>query len=255
MSKNIVNFLKSPENLTYVFFILLSIVIALLDLFSIVDLEIVTTTILVVLSALMALMMNTNRSVFQMQSKLQESVDDFFQSFSEMSDELIDAMKSAEEIWLLSRTGTGWWKNYRRELEGIIARKGKNRLLFLNPQNGALKMVEKTSRTEWDPLSNFAEYRNRVETFLNWLSSNNNHNTCALKVIDHLPAWTLVILNPSKKNNRSIIYVELANYKSDSKTRPVFKVKPQDTEYFAEFIEEFEDMWRDAKAWPLAEVE
>jgi len=251
MSQKIGAFLKKPENLTYVFFITLSIIIAIFDIFGMVDLEIVTTTILVVLSALLALMMITNQNMSRMQGKLQESVDDFFQSFDELSDELKDAMKSAEEIWLLSRTGRGWWKNYRYEIENILTRKRQNRFLFINPQNGALKMVERTSRSEWSPTSNFSAYRSHVEGFLNWLSENNSQNSYTLKVIDHLPACTLIILNPNKKNNRSVIYVELSNYNSGSKTRPVFKIKPQDTEYFSEFIEEFEKMWQDAKTWPL----
>jgi len=251
MGSKIKEFVQEPDNIFYLFAILLALTIAVLDLLNVVNIELVVTMVLVVLSAVIALMLKTHRSLLQMQTELQNPVNQLFQSFSEVREELTSAMKTSDEIWLLSRTGRGWWRNYRSELENIIQKGGENRFLFVDPTNGALKMVEKTSRSEWEPTDSYAEFQKKMVSFLNWLNNTYQQRRFSLKVIDHLPAWTLIMLNPSKTRNGSIIYIEMATYHSGSGARPVFKVEPRDTEYFAKFVNEFEEMWQAATQWTV----
>jgi hypothetical protein len=93
--------------------------------------------------------------------------------------------------------------------------------------------------------------------FFNWLvdERDNKGMTLSLKVIDHLPAWTLVMINPSSRDDSSIIYVEVTTYRADWESRPIFKVKPQDTGFFNRLLGEYEDMWKAAREWEKQEAQ
>lgn len=87
-----------------------------------------------------------------------------------------------------------------------------------------------------------------AEQFLNKLKEDYGNET-DLRVIDYLPAWTLIIINPNKRNEDSVIYVELATYNADAEERPTFKVTSDEKKYFNEFLNEFNDMLRDSRPW------
>lgn len=80
-----------------------------------------------------------------------------------------------------------------------------------------------------------------------------NYSHIDLRIIDHLPAWSLLIINPNNLNNRSEeskIYVELAPYHAGVSNRPILKVGLDDTELFKLFMkDEFENMWKKATPW------
>ena len=114
-------------------------------------------------------------------------------------------------------------------------------------------MVVKSDLEEWDK---FDYNRNKLWAkkeesinFLNHLQEEYN-DEINLKVIDHLPAWSLLITNPNKISKETKIYVELASYHASATNRLVFKVTLQDIGYFNLFKkDEFERMWEKAKPW------
>ena len=62
----------------------------------------------------------------------------------------------------------------------------------------------------------------------------------------------LIIIDPKEKNSKSVIYVELAEYKSRRDMKYTFKVGyslEQEQEVFNRFISEFEDLWIVARSW------
>jgi hypothetical protein len=57
------------------------------------------------------------------------------------------------------------------------------------------------------------------------------------------------MINPKKKDDKSVIYVEFATYRAGSRSRPVLKVNPKSLEYYDRFVDEFEEMWKVSKLW------
>lgn len=70
-----------------------------------------------------------------------------------------------------------------------------------------------------------------------------------VRLIDYLPAWSLIFVNPTKDNG--VVYVELATYRSHPSRRPSFAVRRNvDYELFQQLYVDFEQMWQDAiPAW------
>lgn len=238
---------------------MIALLIAILGFFKVVSVEVVTSAVLLVLSSIVPLLIILHSSIRIFQKQLKSpNIGDILKPFHEMQDEIRSNIHADSEIWLLSRTGQGWCKNFKEEL--IISLNSTNsnkaRFLLLDPNNGALKMIEKSGLKPWNKFNHVDNrlWNSKLEAidFLNHLKNHCEHQI-DLKVIDHLPAWTLIIINPSKITNESIIYVELATYNASPVNRPTFKVTPDDTEYFDLFIDQFKIMWKKAESWKIIE--
>jgi hypothetical protein len=252
--------IKRLENLFYIFNIFILIIITILNVFKFVSVEVLISTVSYVLSSTILLLVILHNSVRKFQEQWKSpGIGDIFKRFRTMEDEIRLNINNADEIWLLSRTGGGWFNNFDQELNGVINNNNNNnnhttRLLLLDPDNGALRMVRNACGT---PLNNFEFSPGNLWANAQVARDNLNHMRHAfaeridLRVIDHLPAWTLLIINPSRNNSETIIYVELATYTSNPRQRPIFKVTRQDMEYFDLFIDEFENMWENAKPWRI----
>lgn len=242
--------IKKPENIPYVIIILIASFVAILGLIGVVEVQTLTAAVLLVLVSIAWLLIILHSSIREFQKQWKSpNIGEILKPFQEMEGEIRSKIGTADEIWLLSRTGRGWWNNFNDEFKKVP----KARFLFLDPDNAALEMVVKSALEPWD---NF-EYnpnalwamKDQAIRFLNYLKSNTG-DKIDLKVIDHLPAWTLLIANPNKTTKESIIYVELAPYHASPTKRPVFKVTLQDIEYFILFKkDEFERMWEKARPW------
>jgi len=247
------------ENPIYVIIILIAFLVAILGLLRVVLVEVLIAAVLIVLSSIVSLLFILHSSIRKFQKQLKSpTIGDILKPFHEMEGEIRLNIHTDSEIWLLSRTGQGWCNNFKEELINSLnsTNNNKARFLLLDPNNGALKMIEKSGLKPWNKFNHVDNrlWYSKLEAidFLNHLK-NNRENQIDLKVIDHLPAWTLIIINPSKRTNESIIYVELATYNASPEERPTFKVTSQDTEYFNLFIKQFEIMWEKARSWEIIE--
>ena len=246
MFKNSYDFISKPANWPFLFTLLTALTVGILSLSNQVSFEFVAGLILIVLSLISWFLLTFNNSIIKLHDRVDSTkISDLFYSFGNLEAELHTVIREADEIWLLSRTGRGWWKRFKEE---FLSKKNCVNFLFLDPRNCALEMALKSSKVEWEDNPYIIVKQNCVK-FLNHLSEKYENENFKIKVIDHLPAWTLLIINPNKKNRHSLIYAELATYRAPSRERPVFKINFQDIDCFEFFLKEFRIMWREAKEW------
>jgi len=237
--------------------VLICFIVFALDIMEIVDLKVVTGAILAVLS-LEAASLLTNRRTEQESKQSLETIlkrqrqfrlSEVITSYSERMHEISGHLMQADEVWVLSRTCRMLWKDYQVELQ-VVARRDGLKLLFINPDDGALDMVAKSAI--WWQADDGKRLKADVEHFvrrLKLVQEKLDLDKLEVRLIDYLPAWTLILINPRKDDG--VIYVELATYRSHSRKHPGFLVKCcSDASLFYQFRDEFEQMWNDAQlAW------
>ena len=255
--RNIWADIRQGHNAEVYFTVLICLVVILLNLFSIVDLKTVTSAILAVLS-LEAIGLLTNRRAEQeLKQSLEDALkrqhhrklSDVFIPFGEGIRGLSQRLLQTDEVWILSRTCRRLWTDYGDELQ-TIARRGGLRLLILDPNDGALNMVARSAA--WQRPGDGERLKTDVEQFVNRLEHIQGTlrlNHFEVRLIDYLPAWTLILINPNKSDG--IVYVELATYRSHPRKRPSFVVeRGVDYDLFDQLRSEFEEMWNSTQpAW------
>lgn len=243
------------ENISTGITLLIAIIITILSLFGKVGDNVVNSTILFILISLSWQLFYSYIILTKLKNQLEDPViSKILKSYDDkMIEEIRNHLKSAKEIWLLTRTGQSFITYvYKKEFEEILKER-KGRFLFLAPENLALEMVANVVKEKLEKLKSLIHNPIEYKEYLNSLREISKEEI-DIRVIDYLPAWTLVIINPTKLDDHSIIYIELATYRAKYNGRPVFKVTPQDGEYFTMFLNEFNEMWKDAKSWKLKKI-
>jgi hypothetical protein len=198
--------------------------------------------ILLALSGVTKLLLSTHNVIRCLQERLEHpDIDENIRPFNDFHEEILERIEHADEIWLLSRTGRGWWKYY---FEEFFERSGNNiiplRFLFIDPDSPAVTMIKEGSVPEWeDP--NCYSLENSMRNFLDMLKR--NMRITPLKVMNYLPPWTMLIINPNKRNKHSAIYVELGRYGADHLNRDTFKIRPGVSSTFDTYIQEYNNIW------------
>jgi hypothetical protein len=189
-------------------------------------------------------------------------IEDVLTPYKRWMDEIETRLASAKEVWILSRTGARFWQDYHDQLQGLLDRKGAIRLLVVDPCDGALRMIADSvelARSRDVPglraiPANSSDrvtlLRAQVDDFVGYianLSSQISKGRLALRMIDYLPAHTLVILNGSSE--QGIIYVELGTFHSDGRNRPTFSlIKTKDKRLYTLYYDEYQAMWDSARS-------
>jgi hypothetical protein len=255
--------IRQGHNVEVYLTVLICLVVLILNLLGVVDMKIVTSAILAVLS-LEAFSLLTNRHSEQaLQQTLAETtrrlagprLAEVFVPYSERVTELSSHLLQADEVWILSRTCRRLWTDYEEELRTIAARNGL-KLLLLDPNNGALKMISKSA--VWQQPGDGDRLKSDVEQFITRLERVRGTlrlDKFEVRLLDYLPAWTLVMINPHKDSG--VIFAELATYRSHPRKRPSLKVEcGVDYDLFNHLRYEYEEMWNSARsAWQGAAVD
>lgn len=237
--------------------ILICSVVIIFSVFDVVDLKIVTEAILAVLLIQAYSLLKNHHIEKELKQSLKELMNQQNQSrlsdtiipFGDRVQEINRGLTQADEVWILSRTCQRLWVDYQDELQNIARRNGL-KLLLLDPSNGAFNMIEKS--TIWQQPGDGDRHKIEVSHFVSRLDCVRKTlelNNFEMRVIDYLPAWTLILINP--RRNDGVVYVEMATYRAHSRKRPSFVLNCDlDNHLYDQFRNEFEQMWDDAKpAW------
>lgn len=263
-------FIKKPQNMFALFVFLIILGLVFLQIISVFEfgsekLVYVIITVLGIIGLLLLALhyaLHEFQNQFQLeQSLIQSKLDQLehpnlckvLQTFGDLEEDIKSDITAADEIWLLSRTGRGWWTKFYDQFTNGPNEK-KMCFLFLDPNGAALQMVVNSDLEPWeenyDPNNLEAEKEKSKRLLYNLRT--NYRSIIDLRVIDHLPAWSLLIINPNNRSKESKIYVELAPYHAGVSDRPILKVGFDDTELFNLFMkDEFEKMWERATPWVL----
>lgn len=244
-------FVIQPHNVFYISTIAVGIIVGILSIFQDIRFNITIGVVLLALSSTTSLLLSNSQKMGEMKEfcSSKQSIGNIFYNLEDLEDEIRTNINAAEEIWLLTRTGQGWMKSdrFKNELDKVF--KNKCKLLVLDPENGALKMVKMSIKMDWQK-SKINSYLDKkcVSDFLDWFKM--CYPETDIRVIDYLPAYTLLIINPSKRDFRkSLIYVELSCFDAGSTNRLIFKISLADSAYFDRFINEFNTMWKKSRQW------
>ena len=259
MKKEFLNSLKQPQNLSIIITVLILLCLVVLRIIPGIEISdgIAISAILLALSTIAAYLIIAHIAVLKFDSVLTNlkgrinhpCAGEVFSLFNSVEKELKVRFRESEEIWFLTRTAQGWLRNYKEELKNLFD-KNNIQLIVVDPDNKcACEMVASSSVDEWDTQPNINEWCTKYKNFLNWLKNNTGQHPLNLKIIDYLPAYTLIFINPNHCNKEPVIYVELAKYISGSNDRPVFRVTPQDNLLYNVFIEEYKKIRRKAKSY------
>lgn len=154
------------------------------------------------------------------------------------------------EVWVLSRTCAGIWWDFKEQFEQLLSDDYSIvRLMLVDPDGSAVQMIADSAMG----ISDCDLLRKNIKSFFVELAELQPRFKGGLevRVLDHLPAWTLLLIDP--KDDRGVIYVELAAFRANCQKRPTFRlVKKADKEWFERFQEEFEVMWDRAQEIDLS---
>jgi hypothetical protein len=244
--------------------------IAILSYFQTVESQVVSTTILSVLFLIACgLLVNreTNNRLQQTTEKVWDRMqkpptEDIIIPYRKWMEDIENHLNTAREVWILSRTCTRFWEDFNDQLRELLDRQGSLRLLLVDPRNGALRMIANTIElaraqelsghftrvTIADGSNRLFQLRSRVEDFvyhMATISKQVGDGRLALRMIDYLPAHTLVIINGSSEHG--IIFIELGTFHANGRNRPTFSLlKSKDKLLFNLYHEEFRAMWDSA---------
>lgn len=121
--------------------------------------------------------------------------------------------------------------------------------MLVDPDGAAVQMIANSAEGINDP----DLLRLNIKNFLVKLEEERRDSSGSLewRVINHLAAWTLVLIDPH--DDRGVIYVELATFRSSPNNRPTFRLTTEaDKEWFEWFRGEFETMWKCAREIDLS---
>lgn len=213
-----------------------------------------------------------NKLMKKMELQLEDPFDRL-QTFVSFESEIKNNIKNADEIWLLSRTGINWWENFFMRPLNDLKNPPICRFLFICPDClcpkknqripcNAMRMA-KSTMSDHDPKKAKIHdiQRNTLNIIKGCFDKNNASNTnssqnCSeLRTINYLPSWALLIINPHKRNGKSVIYVEFATFSDREKfQRPVSRITSS-MDLYNIFIDEFNNMWEKATLWDKKDIE
>jgi hypothetical protein len=237
-------------NIDIVVTIFAALIILLLSFFQQLDQEVIAEAILAIL-VLIAINLLINRNATTRLRQVTEgilanqqapSLDQAIIPYGEWMDEIQTSFASADEVWILSRTCIRLWVDYADDLKKVLRRNGSVRLMLVDPADGALAMI--AGSADFDSPDDPELLRNQVRDFLRRMAElKDTHKGLAVRTINYLPPWTLVMVNPNSDD--SSLFVELATYRANGRNRPTFWLfRGRDSRLFGTFYNEFETMWK-----------
>jgi hypothetical protein len=262
----------AKQNFDVLLTIVAAIIVIILDLWNIVQPDIVAAATLMILSLIGVSLLLNRVAVHRLQAttermlaRLQKpSIDEILLPYKRWMEDIETNLASANEVWVLSRTCTRFWEDYRNLLQGILDRNGCIRLLLVDPHNGALKMIANSIELARsrdvagqrflkvipaDGTNRLALLQAQVEDFVKYVagySSQVGAERLALRMIDYLPAHTLVIVNGASE--QGVIFVELGTFHSDGRSRPTFSLRRiKESQLYSLYIDEYQAMWEYAR--------
>jgi hypothetical protein len=104
-------------------------------------------------------------------------------------------------------------------------------------RNDLRRTESKANKLVEDTLIRLAEISNSVS---------NSKGTLEVRVVDYLPPWTLIAINPSDPDG--FMSIRLTTFRISNDRRPSFDLRRKvDNKWFLFFLEQFEAVWKEAK--------
>lgn len=202
----------------------------------------VCSGMLLMLALITRLLLGTNDVINHLVDKMESPVvDDILRPLSAYRNDIKNCIDGAEEIWLLSKTGRGWWRSYLKALHED-GRDIKYRLMFVAPDSPAVDMIKISAIQVWDDPNTYL-LKESMEHFLNMLKSNIKNGN--IKVMNYFPPWTILIINPKKRN--SVLFLQLGQFYDERGESDVIQIHFGKSDKYEKYKQQFCCLWDDER--------
>lgn len=244
------------QNLDLYITITIAVVIAILGLIGIVDQTVISSAILATLSLVSYSLIKSRHQDEEIKLKLLEinsrnklSENFFSQEFNPY--DLRESVAQAKEVIFLGLTFTQTVQVLSFPFAQVLGQNHKIRFLLIEEKSSAAKMAafrnnlrrtqEKVDKLVEDTLIRLAEVSSSVP---------GSQKNLEVRVIDYLPSWTLISINPYEASG--YMWLRLTTFRIPNDKRPGFKLRRElDNKWFPFFLEQFEAIWQEAKVVDL----
>lgn len=240
------------QNLDLYVTVTLAVVIATLGLIGIVDQAVISSAILATLSLVSYSLIKNRHQDEEIRLKFldinsRDKLSEIFFSQEFNPYNLRESVAQAKEVIFLGLTFTQTVQALSSPFEQVLNQNHKIRFLLIEGNSSASKMAAfrnnlrrtpgKVDKLVEDTLIRLAEVASSVPEL---------QNNLEVRVIDYLPSWTLISINPYEIDG--YMWVRLTTFRVPNDKRPGFELKRKsDNKWFPFFLEQFEAIWQEAK--------
>jgi hypothetical protein len=244
------------QNLDLYVTVTLAVIIAILGLIGIVNQTVISSAILAILSLVSYSLIKSRHQDEDIKLKLLEinsrdKLSEIFFSQEFNPYDLRDSVAQAKEVIFLGLTFTQTVQALSSPFEQVLSQKHKIRFLLIEGKSSATKMAafrnnlrrtqEKADKLVEDTLIRLAEVSSSIP---------DSRKNLEVRVIDYLPSWTLISINPYEADG--YMWLRLTTFRIPNDKRPGFELRRElYTKWFPFFLEQFEAMWQEAKVIDL----
>jgi hypothetical protein len=239
--------IRAGQNLDIYLTIIISVAIAILGIFQVVEQTIISATVL----AMLALVANTllqNRRANDLLQKRMSAMEGYEFLGRELEDyyQQNEALSTASTALFWGVTLERLIPHVQAELqEGLRQGRLKARFLLLKPESNAVKMAAFSMRNGNERRINTA-INMAIERVTDLASDANKPAKLEVRVVDYLPPWTLIAFDPSLKKGKMFISISLFRHRI--RDRPSFQLDAEKHGYWMRtFTEQFEELWGEAE--------
>lgn len=227
--------------------VVLAFMVAILGLFGIVDQTIISSAVLATLALTsVSLLMNRreNEDIQLALSRIETtdcSAEQFFMHKYDRS-VLHDFIKTSHRIFFWGLTLTITIPFLKDEIERGLKSGLEVRFLLLKPSSNAVEMAAFRTKSASIDRINLTLQMNLMH--LADLMKYSQNGKLEVRVVDYLPPWYMVALDPHLPTGH--MFIRLNSFRNDA-ARPSFQLSAtNDSDWFHFFIQQFEAVWEEA---------
>jgi hypothetical protein len=165
--------------------------------------------------------------------------------------DVISSMRSANELLLIGVSLDRTLRNAYTPLESFLARTGQLRVLVVDPRSEwAVRIADRRAYQEHGIEQRRAHIEQSIKSFRELRDRTGGH--VDIRVTDDPLTFGATMIDGVSPTRETQIVIQHYSYKKRNATEPnpVFVIRRSDGEWFDEYREELENLWRDGASWP-----
>jgi hypothetical protein len=245
--------IRTGQNIDVYIAIVISVIVALLNIFSIPSQAIIFSTLLVIMALVLSSMLvnrQQNEETMAMLSNLKSTrapAASFFYKEEHNIVEVQRAIRSSQKVILWGYTLSTPIPYLREEIEKGLDRGLQMSILLIKPSGIALEMAAFRSKTRTTKNRLNKELEDNLD-HLEEIKKGRPNANFEFKVIDYFAPYTMYIYDPHLSNGK--IVVKLSVFDTSGAERPTYNLTKKDDEFWFLFhLNQFEIAWKKAQLW------
>lgn len=243
--KHLMNDIKLGENIDIYITLFLSVALAILGVFGVIQTTILSAGILATLSVLTYTMLTTRRLMHDVSQTITslQSVADIGLKDREALSPLKERMAGVNTIWLLGPSLVNLWPPNDHFFFEKVRNGGEIRLLISNPESLHLPIIAEQVRRRPDSLK--MDIRKTLDTCRELVQGGLGTGKFDVRMTEMIPGYSMVVSDPSKPSGH--IMVEFLGYRSHLDERPHLELDvSKHHHWFNFYFNQYNELWKSA---------